>query len=171
MTTSTAHSSPDFRLKSLNHVWEMIDSPGDSPRGSKKRHSARQAFEGTFNSELALQIIKRGISSRVIDPLSIYLEVGKGELAGILDLDRSTALRRADKDLPLPRHSAESVLRLLELKAMACDAFESENDAIGWLRRPHPLLDGESPLESASTSFGSRRVKDILVAIKYGGAV
>lgn len=171
MTTSAAHSSPDFRLKSLNNVWEMIDSPGDSTRSSKQLHSARHAFEGVFNTELALQIIKRGISSRVIDPLSIYLEVGKGELAGILDLDRTTALRRADKDLPLPRHSAESVLRLLELKAMACDVFESEDDAIGWLRRPHPLLDGESPLESASTSFGSRRVKDILISIKYGGAV
>ncbi|MEO5795594.1 MAG: antitoxin Xre/MbcA/ParS toxin-binding domain-containing protein [Rhodoferax sp.] len=124
-----------------------------------------------FNSEQALRILKRGISSRVIDPLSDYLEMGKGELAEILDLDRTTALRRAGKDQPLPTHSAENVLRVLELEEMATDTFETQAIALGWLRRPHPMLDGESPLQSAKTSFGTRRVKDMLVAIKHGGVV
>lgn len=66
---------------------------------------------------------------------------------------------------------ADDALRLLELEKMANDTFESEEAALGWLRRPHPMLDGESPLESAKTSFGARRVKDILVAIKYGGGI
>lgn len=125
----------------------------------------------SFNNERALRILKRGISSKVISPLSDYLMVGKGDLVLILDLDRTTVLRRAGKDQPLPLHSAESVLRLLELKELADDTFETEDAALGWLRRPHPMLDGETPLESAKTSFGSKRVKDILVAIKHGGVV
>lgn len=133
--------------------------------------SEHAAYQTVFNNEQALRILKRGISSRVITPLSDYLELGKGELVVILDIDRTTALRRADKDQPLPLHSAENVLRLLELKEMANDTFESEAAALGWLRRPHPMLDGESPLESAKTSFGSSRVKDILVSIKHGGVV
>ena len=68
-------------------------------------------------------------------------------------------------------HSAEGVLRLLELDQMASDTFASDEEAASWLRRAHPMLDGESPLEATKTSFGAQRAKDILVAVKYGGVV
>lgn len=125
----------------------------------------------TFNSEKAVSILRQGISSRAIEPLSDLFGVGKGDVAAYLDLDRTTALRRANKDQALPMHAAEGVLRLLELEAMATDTFESDDAAHGWLRRPHPMLEGECPLEAAKTSFGTRRVKDMLIAIKYGGVV
>jgi putative toxin-antitoxin system antitoxin component (TIGR02293 family) len=124
-----------------------------------------------FNSEKAISILRQGISSKAIEPLSDLFGVGKGDFAAYLDLDRTTALRRANKDQALPMHAAEGVLRLLELEAMATDTFESDDAAHGWLRRPHPMLEGECPLEAAKTSFGTRRVKDMLVAIKYGGVV
>ena len=125
----------------------------------------------TFNSEKAVSILRQGISSRAIEPLSDLFGVGKGDFAAYLDLDRTTALRRANKDQALPMHAAEGVLRLLELEAMATDTFESDDAAHGWLRRAHPMLEGECPLEAAKTSFGTRRVKDMLIAIKYGGVV
>jgi putative toxin-antitoxin system antitoxin component (TIGR02293 family) len=124
-----------------------------------------------FNSEKAVSILRQGISSRAIEPLSDLFGVGKGDFAAYLDLDRTTALRRANKDQALPMHAAEGVLRLLELEAMATDTFETDDAAHGWLRRPHAMLEGECPLEAAKTSFGTRRVKDMLVAIKYGGVV
>ncbi len=122
-----------------------------------------------FNSEKAVSILRQGISSRAIEPLSDLFGVGKGDFAAYLDLDRTTALRRANKDQALPMHAAEGVLRLLELEAMATDTFESDDAAHGWLRRQHPMLEGECPLAAAKTSFGTRRVKDMLIAIKYGG--
>ncbi len=134
------------------------------------RLSAATAL-AAFNSEKAVSILRQGISSRAIEPLSDLFGVGKGDFAAYLDLDRTTALRRANKDQALPMHAAEGVLRLLELEAMATDTFESDDAAHGWLRRKHPMLEGECPLEAAKTSFGTRRVKDILVAIKYGGVV
>lgn len=124
-----------------------------------------------FNSEKAVAILRQGISSRAIEPLSDLFGVGKGDFAYYLDLDRTTALRRANKDQALPLHAAEGVLRLLELEALATDTFETDDAAHGWLRRPHPMLEGECPLEAAKTSFGTRRVKDMLIAIKYGGVV
>jgi putative toxin-antitoxin system antitoxin component (TIGR02293 family) len=130
-----------------------------------------EATLSTFNSEKAVSILRQGISSRAIEPLSDLFGVGKGDFAAYLDLDRTTALRRANKDQALPMHAAEGVLRLLELEAMATDTFESDDAAHGWLRRAHPMLEGECPLEAAKTSFGTRRVKDMLVAIKYGGVV
>lgn len=182
MLLSTSQSISLTRTQSLSAVWNIIEpavagSQAAAAPVSKRRGKAKGApgaahdMGHAFSNEWALRILRRGISSQVIAPLSDYLAIGKGELVGMLDMDRTTALRRAGKDLPLPTHSAENVLRLLELKDIANDTFESEDAALGWLRRPHPMLDGESPLESAKTSFGSRRVKDILVAIKHGGVV
>jgi len=165
---TTAYLEP----QAPNHsaLWRIIQ-PAMGERGFGDAKVSVHPHGTSFNNEQALRILKRGISSRVIDPLSDYLEMGKGELAEILDLDRTTALRRAGKDLPLPTHSAENVLRVLELEEMATDTFETQAVALGWLRRPHPMLDGESPLQSAKTSFGTRKVKDMLVAIKHGGVV
>ena len=119
----------------------------------------------------ACKLLKRGIPSQTIGPLSDYLGLGKGVVAQYLDLDRGTANRRVAKGQMLPMHSAESVLRLLELAQMAADTFETEDESAAWLRRPHPMLDGDSPLELAKTSYGAQRVKDMLLAIKYGGVV
>lgn len=182
MQVSTSQSVSPARTQSLNAVWNIIEpavvvskvaskSASTGLSGAKVAPGEVPGLSQAFSNERALRILRRGISSQVIAPLSDYLAIGKGELVGMLDMDRTTALRRAGKDLPLPTHSAENVLRLLELKDIANDTFESEDAALGWLRRPHPMLDGESPLESAKTSFGSRRVKDILVAIKHGGVV
>jgi uncharacterized protein (DUF2384 family) len=51
------------------------------------------------------------------------------------------------------------------------DTFETREDAVLWLRKPHPLLDGKPPLQVGRTYEGAQRVKSILIAIKYGGAV
>ena len=124
-----------------------------------------------LSSAGACKLLKRGIPSQAIGPLGDYLGLGKGVVAEYLDLDRGTANRRVAKGQLLPIHSAESVLRLLELGQMAADTFESEDEASAWLRRAHHVLEGDSLLEAAKTSFGAQRVKDILIAIRYGGVV
>jgi putative toxin-antitoxin system antitoxin component (TIGR02293 family) len=157
------------RAEAREQVWSYIV---DTPKASAT--PVRVVAEGkllALNSSSAWRIVKNGISSKAIGPLSDYLGVGKGQVVDYLDLDRTTVSRRAAKDQLLPMHSAEGVLRLLELDEMASDTFESEEDAANWLRRPHPMLDGESPLEATKTSFGAQRAKDILVAVKYGGVV
>lgn len=157
------------RMEAREQVWSYIVYSPDAP-ASKVRVLAQGKLLG-LNSSSAYRIVKQGISSKAIGPLSDYLGVGKGQVVDYLDLDRTTVSRRAAKDQLLPMHSAEGVLRLLELDEMASDTFESEEDAANWLRRPHPMLDGESPLEATKTSYGAQRAKDILVAVKYGGVV
>jgi putative toxin-antitoxin system antitoxin component (TIGR02293 family) len=146
------------RAEALGVIWRILDSSSDTP-----------ALR--VNNVLAHDIVRRGISSKAIGPLGDFLGLGKGVVAEYLDLDRGTANRRASKDLLLPRHAAEGVLRLLELEQMAVDTFETEAESLEWLRRPHPMLENESPLEAAKSSFGAQRVKDILLAVKYGGVV
>lgn len=60
---------------------------------------------------------------------------------------------------------------LQELGQAAEDAYETKEDAAHWLQTPHPILDEKSPLQMGQSQAGMQRVKDILLAIKYGGAV
>lgn len=179
-----AASATDSRHGALTAIWDILahsDDPVSDRRHAGKPNVSnpdRRILARLVNGEharitnsLADKIIKQGISSQAIGPLGDLLGLGKGLVAEYLDLDRGTANRRASKDLPLPTHAAEGVLRFLELDQMACDTFESNAESSDWLRRPHPMLDGETPLEAAKTSFGAQRVKDILLAIKYGGVL
>lgn len=124
-----------------------------------------------LSAKQAYFIVKVGIPSRSLELLSDHLGIGKGAAAGVLGMDRATASRKVARDDVLPTYAAESMLRLLELDAMARDTFETDGEAAAWLRQPHPMLDGETPLDCAKSGFGAERVKDILNAVKYGGVV
>lgn len=161
---TTVTAQPAGRTQAFASLSELLDvrRDGDATAG---------AAPIRIDSASAWRLVRRGISSRVVTPLGDFLGVGKATVAAYLDLDRSTTARLAARDQMLPTHAAESVVRLIELDQMACDTFDSDADASGWLRRPHPMLDGETPLEAARTGYGTQRVKDILLAIKYGGVV
>jgi putative toxin-antitoxin system antitoxin component (TIGR02293 family) len=177
VTTATA-----ARLTSLAELWQYIDDAAPAPKKTSTARTGlvkvttgvkfgKRTYAVAIDNERAYRILKRGISSKAIEPLASFLGLGKGNVAEYLDMDRVTANRRAQKNQPLPEHAAEGVLRLLELDRMAVDTFSTEEEAARWLRQPHPMLDGDTPLEAARNSFGNERVKEILVAIKYGGAV
>jgi len=116
------------------------------------------------------QLIRKGLSSRIIEPVSLYLGLGKGVLAQYMDLDRGTATRLSAKGQDLPAHAAETLLRLVEVHDMAVDVFATEEGASVWLRTPHPLLDNEVPLDAVKTSYGAQLVKNLLMSTKYGGS-
>lgn len=170
MNTQTIPVQTSSRSAALSAIWDMLESTEPGQQHASARIMVEKRLAG-LSSVGACKLLKRGISSQTIGPLSDYLGLGKGIIAEYLDLDRSTANRRVAKGQLLPIHSAESVLRLLELGQMAADTFETEDESSAWLRRPHPMLDGDSPLELAKTSYGAQRVKDMLLAIQFGGVV
>lgn len=170
MTTSA-------RASALASLRQILDVPADDAptqdaqprRTSSQRASGREAMP--LSPAMAHRLIRRGVPSRSLEPLGRYFGLGKGALAEALDLDRVTAQRKVARDEPLPTHAAESMLRLLELDRLAQETFASADEAAEWLRRAHPMLDGQTPLACAKSAFGAQRAKDILVALKYGGAV
>jgi putative toxin-antitoxin system antitoxin component (TIGR02293 family) len=164
----------------LQDLWSILlsrlSSDNEAPSSGRARVTRATTKElvgipSHLSSGQAYTIVKLGIPSRSLTPLSEYLGLGKGAVAGYLDLDRATATRKEAKNEMLPTYAAESMLRLLELDSLAKETFETPKEAAGWMRQPHPMLDGESPLECAKSGFGAQRVKDILVTIKYGGVV
>lgn len=156
---------------SLHNLWSIVLSKVSGAHIDGKSVVELFTIPDHLSAKQAYVIVKLGIPSRSLEPLSDHLGIGKGAAAGVLGMDRATANRKVAKDDVLPTYAAESMLRLLELDAMARDTFETDEEAAAWLRQPHPMLDGETPLDCAKSSFGAERVKDILNAIKYGGVV
>ncbi len=168
-TQSVALKAPRVsRAESLAALLASIE--GSIPE-SKSRFFVYDKNTLMLNNQVALQIVKRGIPSKALALLGDFLGLCKVQVAEYLDMDRTTVARHVSKEQNLPMHSAESVLRVIELAKMANDIFASEEDAFAWMRKPHPMLEGDSPFQASKTSFGAQRVKDTLLAIKYGGAV
>jgi uncharacterized protein (DUF2384 family) len=52
--------------------------------------------------------------------------------------------------------------------AVAQDVWASHEDAEAFMRKPHPFLDGKTPLEASKTEEGARQVESILRAVFWG---
>lgn len=68
----------------------------------------------------------------------------------------------------LSRPESERTERLARVIAAAEHVWDDREDAREWLTRPHPELAGRTPLESAMTELGARRVEELLDRLFYG---
>lgn len=60
-------------------------------------------------------------------------------------------------------------MRVARLVAMAHDLMQGDRaDARRWLQEPHELIEGESPLERASTEVGAREVEELIGRLRHG---
>ncbi len=126
-------------------------------------------------------------ASRPGGPLGLMSEVEKGlpvsaldrivhavapDEAGFADrlVPRATlARRRAQLSPRLSPEESARVARLASVWAFAKDVWKSDEDARGFLSRPHPELGGRRPLEVVLASeLGRPLVEAILGRIKYG---
>lgn len=73
--------------------------------------------------------------------------------------------------LTMPKYERKNQQLLEEMERMAADTFQTKAEAAQWLHTPHPMLEGKMPLQVAETPPGAERVRQILVAIKYGFSV
>ena len=169
---TTEDSLTTFKRKAaLASIWDLIFSGANARFKDQLADVKAWHIDSKLGNELSYKILKTGITSKVITPVGELLGLNKTLFASYLDLDRGTVARLAAKNQTLPTYAAENILRLLELNAQAAETFASEKEAFAWLNRPHPMLEGDSPLAAARTSYGTQRVKDMLLAIQYGGVV
>jgi putative toxin-antitoxin system antitoxin component (TIGR02293 family) len=72
----------------------------------------------------------------------------------------------------LSPEEGSKVARLAEVWAMARDVWGSDAEARAFLFRPHPLLEGQKPIDVVlATEFGRPLVENILGRLQYGSAV
>ncbi|MBO9514315.1 MAG: DUF2384 domain-containing protein [Variovorax sp.] len=123
-----------------------------------------------FDRGQAAELAGHPVPARVIDEwfAASGLERRK-DLQIALNLTPSMLSRKGGGDKELDPSVTERMLRHSDLLVRAAEVFGEDGPA--WMTRPHPLLDGKTPLEFASNEFGAERVREILTAIEYGGAV
>jgi len=68
----------------------------------------------------------------------------------------------------LSRAEGERTERLARIIAAAEYVLDDPNDAHEWLTNPHPELDGRTPMETAESELGARRVEHVLESLLYG---
>ena len=68
----------------------------------------------------------------------------------------------------LTTEESERTERLARVIATAEFVWDNREEARDWLHTPHPELENRSPLASAMTELGARRVENLLDGIFYG---
>lgn len=123
-----------------------------------------------FSPAAAEQLVREGLKAALLADLAQVAGIDVKHLYEFAGIDRTTVLRRAARDDALPQEAAVKALQFTELAAQAVDVFGEPPVATRWLTEPHPLLDGDTPLQRARTPWGMQRVQALLGALKYGAA-
>jgi putative toxin-antitoxin system antitoxin component (TIGR02293 family) len=123
------------------------------------------------SNDVAARAIDEGLRATIVARVIDAVSVDKGKVLGAIGIDKATLRRREAKRTVLDVGEAEGVIRTIELSTLATEAFGTEENGAQWLNKPHPLLDGRSPMEYSNNAYGFAKVKGILMAIRFGGVV
>jgi putative toxin-antitoxin system antitoxin component (TIGR02293 family) len=77
-------------------------------------------------------------------------------------------LRRRREAGTLTTSESDRLVLLAEVVALARRAFDSAESAREWLRAPHAVLGGASPLDRMDTVVGMKEVMAMLGHIEHG---
>ncbi len=116
------------------------------------------------------EAVRAGLPAGPFEALSDVLGLTIAQTAALVGMSPRTAGRRLEEGQFQPGES-DRIARVARIVALALETFgRDREDALTWLRSPHPLLSDEPPLERLDTEIGARAVEDVLNAIRYGFA-
>jgi putative toxin-antitoxin system antitoxin component (TIGR02293 family) len=115
----------------------------------------------------AVHLVERGLPWANAEALAKALAVTLDVLAALLDIPAATFYRRK-RVRRFSKQESDRLMRFARLWWLACDVFEDEDGARGWLKASQLGLGGAVPLEYAATEAGAREVEDLLRRIDYG---
>lgn len=113
------------------------------------------------------KMVREGLSPVVIGNLSEQLDMSTARTLRVVNLSKQTFARRQKAGKLTPEES-DRVWRVADLVARANRLLGDEEAAAEWLRTPAPALDGETPLERATTEIGARDVEHLIGRLEHG---
>ena len=113
-----------------------------------------------------LRIVEGRLATSVIKRL-LALGLERAEIDAAVIPSRTLQHRRSRRER-LTLEESDRVLRLVRILSAAEAVYGNRERALGWLRRPHPRLDGRSPISLVKTDTGSRIVEELLTQIDEG---
>ncbi len=166
-------SGSDALVARINRVVHAQPDQRGASSGAKSRVlTGASGTEGIhFSNTAAEAVVRHGLKARVLAELSDAAHIDVRHLLEFAGIDRTTVSRRVARDDVLPHEASVKAMQFTELVATAVGVFGSVEGTSIWLTRPHPLLEGETPMQRARTPWGLQRVRSMLGALKYGGAV
>ena len=129
-----------------------------------------EAYGCRMASEVAEHLVADGLDPDFLGDIAGLSGLDSRDVLDFAGIDRTTVSRRKASGSALPQDAAVKALQITDLLTQATEVFGSPAQASTWLTRPHPALDGETPLKRARTPWGMSKVQSILVALRYGAA-
>ena len=116
-----------------------------------------------------LRIVEGRLSPSVVKRL-LTLGLERSEIHDTVIPARTLQHRRSRRE-KLTLEESDRVLRVVRILSSAESVYGDRARALAWLRKPHPRLEGRSPLSLAKTDTGSRIVEELLIQIDEGMSV
>ena len=113
-----------------------------------------------------LRIVEARLAPSVIKRLSV-LGLERLEIDAVVIPSRTLQHRRSRRE-KLTVEESDRVLRVIRVLSLTESIYGSRERALNWLRKPHPRLDGRTPLSLLKTDTGSRIVEELLIQIDEG---
>lgn len=113
--------------------------------------------------------VKAGLPIAEFDALRRLLGLTVESLAARIGISIATLSRRRQSGRPLDAGRSDRLLRFARLFRLALELHDGDEEAArDWLNRPARALDGETPLEHASTEAGAREVENLIGRLEHG---
>lgn len=165
-----AKRSGKVTKKKLGVARIAVKRPGDSSATTRPMVAFTAFLAKDTPTARKIELIRSGVTARVVDDMVEYFRVSKGEIFKILRTPESTAHKLIKGNRPLDAGASERVVRVADITRMAEDTFGGREAATRWLKTPNLALDTATPLSVLDTEPGASEVRRILSAINYGGA-
>jgi len=111
--------------------------------------------------------VRAGLPYAALEHVREHLEASDDLLARTLGISSRTLSRRRETGT-LTTDESDRLVLLAEIVALARETFDGAEPAREWLRTPHSMLGGESPLDHMDTVTGMEEVKTMLYHIEHG---
>ena len=135
---------------------------------------ALHAFQSTRSeapdTPPAINQVRDGLGMADLDAVTEALDLDASDLQGVLGTSVRTLQRRRKQGSALTAAESDRLWRLIHIWQRSRTAFASDDAARTWLKTPHGLLNGETPLQRLDTEPGLREVEDLLTTIDETGA-
>ena len=122
---------------------------------------------GSENTQNLIALCKSGLSAKIFDEVANCLQVPDIRLANIINIKKSTLIRRK-REGRLSFEESQRLYRIVRLLNMAEKLFGSSEHARQWVNTSSRDFEGKSPLEYADNEIGAREVETVLDRIGDG---
>ena len=113
-----------------------------------------------------LHIVEGRLAPSIIKRLNA-LGLERSEIDAVVIPSRTLQHRRSRRE-KLTVDESDRVLRVIRVLSLTESIYGSRARALAWLRKPHPRLDGRTPLSLLKADAGNRIVAELLIQIDEG---